>query len=571
MRYAIATLWDKLTASLFSGADVIQAVKNPSSASRRQALKVGLAATVAAILPFGARAQDAQPAPAAPPPAQPTSSPDNPGQFGSPEQPFTFDVLSARMQEAAKRAYQAPENDLPDVVKKLTYDQHRAIRYRPDHALWRAEPVEFHLQAFYPGWVFQDTTSIFIGKGGVYQRHNFAASDFEYRPPLDPTKFQDLNLDGVAGFRIHAPLERPDYFDELVTFLGASYFRALGMGTRYGLSARGLAINTATSDVEEFPRFTAFFVEEPQPGNDTIRLMAALDSASLTGAYSFAITPGPQTVIDVVARLYMRNEVTRLGIAPLTSMFTFGENDRTGRDDFRPEVHDSDGLYIQRSSGERLWRPLKNPPDLALSYFQETSPRAFGLLQRDRDFSHYEDTEARYELRPSLLIEPEGEWGAGTVELVEIPTDSEANDNIVAFWVPEDKPKAGGAVEYRYKMNWGLLSVPPGELATIGATLVGVGGNGADTGATGRRFALNFVGGTIANLPPDAQLDPSIDLPSNARLVNSSIGRLPDGGWRLSLELEKLDSEPVELRVKLSMLQRVVSETWLYQWVGPAS
>ncbi len=520
------------------------------------------------MLPIGARGQDVPNTPAT---AQPTTPPENPAQFGSPDQPFTFDVLSARMQEAAKASYQGPANDLPDAIKSLTYDQHRAIRFRPDHALWRAEPVEFHLQAFYPGWVFKDTTSIFIGKGGVYQRHNFAASDFEYRPPLDPTKFQGLTLDGVAGFRIHAPLERPDYFDELVTFLGASYFRALGMGTRYGLSARGLAINTATSDEEEFPRFTAFYVEEPQPGDDRIRLMAELHSASLAGAYSFVISPGPQTVIDVAARLYMRNAVTRLGIAPLTSMFTFGENDRAGRDDFRPEVHDSDGLYIQRASGERLWRPLKNPQDLALSYFQETNPKAFGLLQRDREFSNYQDTEARYELRPSLLIEPMGDWGSGTIELVEIPTNSEANDNIVAFWVPEDKPKAGAAVEYRYKMSWGLLAVPPAEVATIGATLVGVGGNGADSNATNRRFALNFLGGTISNLPQDAQLEPLIDVPSNARLVNSSIGRLPDGGWRLSLELEKLDSDPAELRVKLSMLQRVVSETWLYQWVGPAS
>ena len=240
--------------------------------------------------------------------------------------------------------------------------------------------MEFHLQAFYPGWVFKDTTSIFIGKGGVYQLHNFAAADFEYRPPLDPSVFQGLNLDGVAGFRIHAPLERPDYFDELVTFLGASYFRALGMGTRYGLSARGLAINTATSDAEEFPRFIAFYVEEPQPGDETIRLMAELDSPSLAGAYSFAITPGPQTTIDVALRLYLRNEVTRLGIAPLTSMFTFGENDRAGRDDFRPEVHDSDGLYILRANNEPLWRPLKNPEKLALSYFPGDQPQGIRSL-----------------------------------------------------------------------------------------------------------------------------------------------------------------------------------------------
>ncbi|WP_244486916.1 glucan biosynthesis protein G [Aurantimonas sp. Leaf443] len=526
---------------------------------------MALAAAVASTFPRASGAQDGQgaPAPAGAPPAAP-----------DPAAPVTldFNALSARMQERASRPYEAPENALPEEIAGLSYDQHRSIRFRPDRALWREAPVNFHLQAFYPGWVFKETTRIYIGNDGAYTLHQFNPPDFEYRAPLDPAVFDGLSLPGVAGFRIHAPLERPDYFDELVTFLGASYFRALGMGTRYGLSARGLAINTATSDDEEFPRFSAFYVDRPKPGDVSIRIMAELDSPSLAGAYFFDITPGPQTVMLVTCRLYFRNEVTRLGIAPLTSMFTFGENDRAGTDDFRPEVHDSDGLSIHRGNGEHVWRPLSNPDQLALSFMQETNPLAFGLLQRDREFSHYEDTEARYEIRPSLMVEPLDNWGKGTIQLVEIPTNSEANDNIVAFWVPEAKPAAGGSMEFRYRMRWGLDVEERFGLATVSGTFVGVGGNAADANEQStRRFAVNFEGGTISNLPADAVLEPVVDVPANAKLVHTAIARLPHGGWRLSLELQKLDSAPVELRAKLSMLQRIVSETWLYQWTGTPS
>lgn len=482
---------------------------------------------------------------------------------------FDFEAFSAMMRRRSETPYADNRPQLPELLSNLNYDQHRAIRFREDRALWRGEASNFQLQAFYPGALIRDTTRIYVGDGTRFQLQSFTGADFEYRAPLDPTQFQNIDLPGTAGFRLHYPLERPDYFDEVVTFLGASYFRALGMGTRYGLSARGIAINTATQSPEEFPRFTAFYLVKPAPGATTIRLLAELDSPSLTGAYAFTLAPGPQTVMDVTVRLYFRNAVDRLGVAPLTSMYTFGENDHGGRDDFRPEVHDNDGLAIHRNGGERLWRPLKNPDELALSYFQETTPQAFGFLQRDRDFSHYEDLEARYEIRPSLMIEPLGDWGRGMVELVEIPTRSEANDNIVAFWVPEKRPEAGSHYEFRYRMRWALDAQAPDGLAVVTGTHAGVGGNAAEEEASNtRRFAINFSDGTINQLPPGAVIEPIIEVPENARLIHSAIDRLPDGGWRLSLELEKLNSAPVELRAKLSMLQRIVSETWLYQWTG---
>ncbi|WP_245413877.1 glucan biosynthesis protein [Fulvimarina endophytica] len=534
-------------------------MRNSLNLSRRRALGGGFAALILpALSNLGAHAQE-QAAPAA---AAEGGSP-------APSAPLTFDRLSQLMQEKAAKPYEEPQSELPEVVRNLDYDAHRAIQYRPDHALWRADPVDFHLQAFYPGWVFDDTATIAIGRDGVYEPHVFQASDFDYRPPLNREDFAGISFPGVAGFRIHAPMQRPDYFDELVTFLGASYFRALGMGTRYGLSARGLAVNTAVADeTEEFPRFTAFYIDRPQPGEHEIRLMAELDSPSVTGAYEFIIKPGPQTVMTCRTRLYFRTSIARLGIAPLTSMYTFGENDHPDHEDFRPEVHDSDGLFIERADGEQVWRPLQNPRDLSLSFIGETNPRRFGLLQRDRSFGSYQDTEAHYELRPSLMIEPMGDWGKGVIELVEIPTDAEYNDNIVAFWIPEQPAEAGGMMEFDYRMYWGLDVEPPQDRARVAETLVGIGGNAAATGEeqTTRRFVVNFVGGPAAELPDDAEIEPNIEVTSAGRLVNSTVSRLPGGGWRVSLELEKLEERPVELKVVLRMLRRNISETWIYQW-----
>ncbi len=542
-------------------------VTRPTQTSRRNALKAGLGGTMALLLSGAARAQaPADPAAAAAPPVEAAAPPPpvnvDPGAF-------SFDALSAAMRNRAAQPYAEPPRDLPQPIQDLDYDSYRRILYRREQTVWANEPLNFQLQAYFPGFLYRDTTRLFVGDGTRFQPQVFSGANFEFLAPLDPSVFQNIQLPGVAGFRLNYPLDRPDLYDELVSFLGASYFRALGMNNRYGLSARGLAINTATSTAEEFPRFTAFYIVKPQPADETIQIFAELDSPSLAGAYSFLLRPGMQTVIDVTARLFFRNAVERLGVAPLTSMFHFGENDHNNREDFRPEVHDSDGLFVQRSSGERLWRPLKNPDELALSYFAETSPRAFGLHQRDRDFSHYQDVEAHYELRPSLTIEPLGDWGRGIVQLVEIPTDSEVNDNIVAFWVPEAQPEAGSQFEFRYRMRWGFLDEMENHLATVAGTYAGLGGNAADTGDTNlRRFEINFTGGTAANLPADAMIVPLIEVPDTARLVHSGVARLPGGGWRLSIELEKLDASPVELRARLSFNGRVVSENWLYQWTG---
>lgn len=396
----------------------------------------------------------------------------------------------------------------------------------------------------------------------------FGVEDFDYSS-YEGDVPQDLDMPGVAGFRLHNQLNRADTWDELVAFLGASYFRALGRDNVYGLSARGLAINTGLSDGEEFPRFTEFWLERPQPGSDHMTLYAALESNSVTGAYRFVITPGETTTMDVTARLYMRNDVAQLGISPLTSMFLFDGADPGAFYDYRSSVHDSSALVM--NVGETtFYRPLKNPSRLASSYLGAENPTSFGLVQRERDFEQYLDAQAHYEKRPSLMVQPLGNWGKGTVRLLEIPTELEANDNIVAYWVPEDPARAGDALEFSYRLHWGMT--PPGdrsdELGQVLRTRSGEGGvSGVEKETDERKFVVDFSGGLLRNLSPDAEVVPEITV-QQGTVTQTSLSRISGTDiWRLVIDVEGEAKSAVELKASLKGYGRTLTETWLYQWI----
>ena len=182
---------------------------------------------------------------------------------------------------------------------------------------------------------------------------------------------------------------------------------------------------------------------------------ALLDSKSAAGGFRFTIRPGSTTIFDVEMSLYPRVDMPNGGFGPLTSMFFFGPNNRADTQDYRPQVHDFDGLFILNGHGEQLWRPLSNPHTLQVSAFSDVNPRSFGLAQRERNFADYEDLESRFERRPSLIIEPIGDWGEGAVVLFEIPTNEEVHDNIVAFWRPKQPAAAKSEHYYTYRMHWG--------------------------------------------------------------------------------------------------------------------
>ncbi len=488
------------------------------------------------------------------------------------EAEFSFDILSEQMKQAATKAYLAPA-EVGGYLKDLTYDTYRLIRFNPDQARFSdVKDGGFRLQAFHMGWLFKRPVGLFEVTEGKSRPLDISTDDFIYDREAREKVPEHAPLPGIAGFRLHYPLNRPDIYDELIAFQGASYFRALGRGSNYGLSARGLAINTGSSDPEEFPDFTRFYVERPTSGATSITIYAALESPSLTGAYQFVITPGENTVIETTARLYLREDIPQLGIAPLTSMFLFAERNRHQFDDYRPNVHDSDGLAIETQNGTRMWRPLSNPPKLASSYFSEISPKSFGLFQRDRSFASFQDPSANYERRPSVRVEPLNDWGKGTVRLVEIPSDLEANDNIVAFWMPEGGGAAGQEMEFRYRLVWGDLSPDEkAEKAYILETRAGEGGfSGVENTDGTRKFVIDFKGGLLAKLPESAidTLKP-ITAATGGEIVTQTLSFIPQEGiWRLVMDVSAEPGSTVELLARIEGYGKLLTEIWAYQWIN---
>jgi len=484
---------------------------------------------------------------------------------------FDFDSLSARMEVLAAAPYQANTFDLPESFADLDYDSYRLIQYRDEASKWMDADLGYRVQGFHLGWLYPEPVKVFEIVDGAARPVGFGAADFLYHDAEVGSAAQAMDFPGVAGFRVNAPINHPDGHDELVSFLGASYFRALGRENIYGISARGLVLNSWLDLPEEFPRFSEFYLERPQAGGP-LTIYAALESQSVTGAYRFVITPAgadvQETTMGVTARLFFRTDVKELGVAPLTTMFLYAEANRAGFDDYRPQVHDSNGLLVERESGEILWRALNNGTSLGNSYFWENNPKAFGLYQRGRDFETYQDAGAHYERRPSLRVEPLGQWGQGMVRLIEIPATLEADDNIVAFWIPAEPALAGQSREYGYRLIWGNLNPEDNPaMAYVAETRAGLGGVSGVANAAGlRKFVIDFKGGELDDLPPQTALDVLATV-SGGVLRNSVLSRVDANGvWRLVLDVETDGTSALELKAYLVGLGKKLTETWLYQW-----
>jgi glucans biosynthesis protein len=474
---------------------------------------------------------------------------------------FGLDDVAAKAQQLAQQPFHAAKDQVPEWMLKMSYDQWRDIRFRPDHALWRAEHLPFEVQFFHPGLYYDRTIAMNVVDTHGVHPVPFSTSSFDYgKNDFAGAIPQDI---GYAGFRIHAPIKTPKYFDEVIVFLGASYFRALGKQEIFGASARGLAIDTAESSGEEFPYFTEFWLVQPTPSARSLTLYALLDSPSTTGAYRFVIQPGEQTTVNVDERLFPRKEIHKLGIAPLTSMFFFGENATHSFNNFRPEIHDSDGLMMVNGTGEWLWRPLDNPHTLQINSFQLHDPKGFGLMQRDRNFDHYQDLETRQELRPSIWIAPRGDWGEGRVELVEIPTQKDINDNIVAYWVPQTLPALGEPVSFSYTMYWygdDPTRPPAGRVVATRREP----GSGDGT----YRFVIDFEGKQLKALRADAGLRGVVTVAGGdeaGTVLDQHVIKNPvTGGWRLSFQVKPKTDKPLELRAFLDRGGSALTETWTY-------
>ena len=474
---------------------------------------------------------------------------------------FGLDDVAAKARSIAAQPYKPVVVKLPAELRDLDYDGYRDIRFKPEKALWRDDKLPFELMFLHQGRAVSEPVQIHVTEPSGERAVPFDPGLFDYgRTGLDARKLRGV---GFNGFRVHYAVNKPGYKDEVLVFQGASYFRAVGKGQGYGLSARGLAVDTAMPEGEEFPRFVEFWIERPRAKATSLTIYALLDSRRIAGAYRFVLTPGVETQMQVTARLFARDRIAKLGIAPLTSMYTFGEN-QPGRDDFRPEVHDSDGLSIQTGEGEWIWRPLVNPRRLLTTSFSMTSPRGFGLMQRDRAPASYEDPEAQYERRPSAWVEPVGAWGAGRVELVQIPTPDETNDNIVAYWVPQVAPVPGQPFDFAYRIRWQSTGTTPAGLGWVAQTRRGRGFAKRPDGDI--NYVVDFDGPALRAAAASTEIEPVIWTDANAEVRERNLFKNPvSGAWRMTVRFKRIDAaRPVELRAYLKQQQKILTETWSY-------
>lgn len=475
---------------------------------------------------------------------------------------FDFNDVSAKAKQLAAKPYKKPEKNLSSALENLSYDEYRDIRMNADKTYWRSAKLPFELAFFHQGRQLDSAVKINEVTGKNVHEIKFDPKSFNYG--ANKLGGKDLAGAGYAGFRVHYPINTTQYKDEVITFLGASYFRAVGKKQLYGLSSRGLAVDTALNSGEEFPRFTEFWIVRPDTSSKELTIYALLDSRRISGAYRFVVKPGNDTVIDVKAQLYLRENVSKLGIAPLTSMFFSGENQRPAVEDYRPEVHDSDGLSVQSGTGEWIWRPLVNPKRLLVTSYGLTNPAGFGLQQRDRHFFSYEDLEAHYEQRPSVWIEPKGQWGTGRVELVQIPTPDETNDNIVAFWVPDAIPAAGKPFDIEYRMLWQKESEKRPSLAWVSQTRKGHGYLSKPDDSIA--LLVDFEGPPLKKLSADAKVEAVITIDANGKILETNTYKNEaTGGLRTTIRMKRIDEKkPVELRGYLQNNNDTLSETWSY-------
>jgi periplasmic glucans biosynthesis protein len=488
-------------------------------------------------------------------------------KFGAPR-PFSFDLLKETAKRMAGEPYVGPKRPSPEILAKIDYEAWGKIKFKMDHALFADGPQRFPVSFFHLGMFFAKAVEMNVVANGEAREIIYDQSYFEM--PDDSVAKQLPEGAGFAGLRVQEARDgKLDWTkNDWVAFLGAAYFRSIGELYQYGLSARAVALDVAVADrSEEFPDFTKFFIDSAETGN-TITIYALLEGASIVGACKFRMERGKSVIMDIEQSLHLRADIVRFGLAPLTSMFWFSETVKPTGADWRPEVHDSDGLAMWTGAGEHLWRPLNNPPRIMASAFIDENPRGFGLLQRDRNFDHYQDG-VNYDKRPSLWVEPRGHWGKGAIHLVEIPTDDEIHDNIVAMWVPAAPAKAGTNVDLAFRLYWAADEPFPTPLARCVATRLGNGGQPGKPRPKGvRKFVVEFLGGELATLPYGVKPEPAL-WASRGTFSYIFTEAVPDsvkGHWRAQFDLTVTGSDPVEMRLQLKVNDKIISETWLFQY-----
>lgn len=480
--------------------------------------------------------------------------------YGAPY-PFSFDRLKQHAQTIAAKPYKAVIRPAPEIVRGITFDVAQKIRFRPDCALWANGPYPIRL--FSLRETVQEPVHISVVNGDKARPVLYHPRYFDWGGTgLDKSLPKDA---GFSGFRV---MSGRDVERDWMAFQGASYFRTSGSDDQYGLSARGIAVNTATATREEFPIFTNFWLAEGSGSDGPVTVYALLEGPSLTGIYKIETRKGKGQVMDIHAEIFARADIDRIGIAPLTSMFWYSEANRHQGDDWRPEIHDSDGLAMWTGAGERIWRPLADPPGVQTNSYMDANPKGFGLIQRDRDFSNYEDDGAFYNKRPSVWVEPKGSWGEGAVQLVEINTNDEIHDNVVVYWTPKAKLSKGGTLSLDYRLYWqDPEPFLPKSVGHVVATRIGRAGvPGSQAMTNGHKFVIDFEGGPFGDMPARYDLKPNITLSRGHVAAAYSIKVVGTNRWRAVFDAVLEGKDPVNLRCMLALNGKPLTETWMYQY-----
>lgn len=487
---------------------------------------------------------------------------------------FGFEDVARRAEELAQQGYRAPETSLPDQLRELSYTEYAQIQYKRDRDVWSGEDVPFTLSFIHEGMHYDSSIQLnSIDQQDQVHRFAYNPDDFTYGDLDISDDVKNSDGVGIAGFRINHSLNDAERKEEVMVFLGASYFRAIGQGQVYGLSGRGLAVDTGLSSGEEFPRFSEMWIVEPSPESQYLTIFALLDSPSVTGAYRFVLRPGEDTLVDVHSQLYLRRAVEKLGIAPLTSMYLYGPEQPSSTQHYIPAMHDSNGLLINDAQNGWMWRPLANPARLMMNRHATPQLRGYGLMQRGHNFSDYQDIDARYDLRPSAWVEPRNEWGAGSVELIQIPTDNETNDNIVSMWVADETHEPGTPLVFDYRITFTTSEsryLDP-ELAWVAETRRSRGeviGDDLVREPDGTlAFVLDFVGPSLEGVGSGANMNVEASVGDNGELASSRVVHNPaTNGWRVYVNVERHNSsEPLDIRAKLMLDGKQISETWYYR------
>jgi glucans biosynthesis protein len=521
--------------------------------TRRTLLKIAAAAQLVPIARSSAFAQD-----------------DNPAlSLGEPS-PFSFDLLKSMAADLASKPYVMPPMPNPDIVKTMNYDTAKNIKPNPASALFGNGEGPYPVTFLAVGQLFSKSVRLFALDDDKAQEILFRA-DYFTSPPNGPLSKLPATPAPFAGFELRQAFNKPELREHegWARFIGASYFRGVGEANQFGLSARGIAENTGMENPEEFPDFTHFWIGEGDDNDDPVEVYALLDGPSVAGAYRFLMHRGRATTMEISCELHLRKPIVRLGIAPLTSMFWYSETVKGTATDWRPEIHDSDGLAMWSGKGEHLWRPLNDPATLNISAFEDENPRGFGLMQRDKNYDHYLDA-VFYEKRPCGWVEPKGQWGKGSVQLVEIPTDNEIYDNIIAMWVPAEPNKAGQVLSFDYKLLWRDVDPFPGDLALCVATRLGAGAiQGAPRSKVLRKFLIEFKGDTLTKLD-EGEIPEAVLTCSRGVFSHQYTDVSPDGDrslWRTQFDLDPQGTEPVEMRCFLRYDGKPLTETWTYRYI----